>query len=114
MTTAGLLKISSPYLPPGSYVYSVIPVEKSNSIAAISSDDSLRTFDPTTLQLILNCASGKVHEYVTCLNNLDATAGTLVTAGRDAAVRCFDPRTGLQSLAFTHGKRYRTTWLSRQ
>lgn len=111
MRTAELLQTSSISLPAGSYIYSVIPVKGSNLIATISSDDSLRIVDPTALRLVSNCASGKVHEYVTCLKNLDANAGILVTAGRDAAAlssaRCWDSRTGLQSMDFTHGKRCR-------
>ena len=103
--TSELLQSSSLSLPPDSYIYSVIPVADNAAIAAISSDDSLRIFDPTTLQLTSNYASGKVHEGVTCLKNLDADAGILVTVGRDATVRCWDPRTGLQSIGFTHGKR---------
>jgi WD40 repeat protein len=107
MQTSELLQSSSLSLPSGSYIYSVIPVTSSNTVAAISSDDTLRIFDSTTLQVISNCAFGKIHEGVTCLKNLDAKAGVLVTAGRDAKIRCFDPRTGLQSLEFTHGNNTR-------
>lgn len=107
MKTSELLQSSSLSLPSGSYIYSVIPVSNKTTVAAISSDDTLRIFDPTTLQVVSDCAFGKVHGGVTCLKNLDANAGVLVTAGRDARIRCFDPRTGLESLEFTHGNNTR-------
>ena len=99
---------SSISLPADSYIYSVIPVSGSDTFAAISSDDSLRIFDPTNLNLISSITPGKVHESVTCLENLDANASTLVTAGRDAALRMWDLRkTGFPSIDFAHGKPYR-------
>lgn len=109
MKTSELLQSSSLSLPSGSYIYSVIPVTNNTTVAAISSDDTLRIFDSTSLQVISDFAVGKVHEGVTCLKNLDAKAGVLVTAGRDARIRCFDPRTGLECLNFTHGGN--STWM---
>ena len=103
MRTSQLLESSAISLPAHSYVYAVAPLTGLGTLAAISSDDSLRIVAPTTLQLISRCASGKVHDGVTCLRNLD-DSGAALTAGRDAAVRSWDPRTGERSLEFRGGK----------
>jgi len=111
MKTSELLQSSSLSLPSDSYIYSVIPVIGNTTIAAISSDDTLSIFDSTTLQVISNCAFGKIHDGVTCLKNLDAKAGVLVTVGRDAKIQCFDPRTGRNpSLELRHGNDIGAAW----
>lgn len=103
MKSSELLGTSSLSLPAASYIYSVVPVKGNASIATIASDDSLRIFDPQTLQVISGSEFDKVQDGVTCLKNLDGHAGTLTTAGRDATVRCFDPRTGTRTLELSHG-----------
>ncbi|KAJ9204550.1 hypothetical protein DTO027B5_4947 [Paecilomyces variotii] len=83
-------------LPEGSYIYS-ISASTPGSFAAISSDDSLRTFDARTLKL-LSVPATKTHEGVTCLKEYGhATEGgpqLLATAGRDGKVRLWDVRSG--------------------
>lgn len=83
-------------LPEGSYIYS-ISASTPGSFAAISSDDSLRTFDARSLKL-LSVPATKTHEGVTCLKEYGhATEGgpqLLATAGRDGKVRLWDVRSG--------------------
>lgn len=84
-------------LPKGSYIYS-ISASTPDSFAAISSDDSLRTFDSSSLKL-LSVPAIKTHEEgVTCLKEYGhATEGgpqLLATAGRDGKARLWDIRSG--------------------
>ncbi|KAL1851486.1 hypothetical protein Plec18167_008680 [Paecilomyces lecythidis] len=84
-------------LPKGSYIYS-ISASTPDSFAAISSDDSLRTFDSSSLKL-LSVPAIKTHEEgVTCLKEYGhATEGgpqLLATAGRDGKARLWDVRSG--------------------
>lgn len=74
-------------LPSDTYIYSLARL--ATSCAAISSDDSLRYFDPTNLSLVHTVA--KAHEGITCLKATSDGKG-LVTAGRDGVVRCWDER----------------------
>lgn len=102
MRTGTLLRVSDLSLPLGSFIYSVLPI--GDPLAAISSDDSLRIFDRASLALVQTIE--KTHGGVTCLEYLSATANTLcLTAGRDAAVRCWDPRLGNKTLQLRHGMR---------
>ena len=99
MRTGTLLRVSNLSLPPGSFIYSVLPIGA--SLAAISSDDSLRIFDRASLELSQGIE--KTHKGVTCLEPLPATADTLLTTGRDATVRCWDTRLGKETLALRRG-----------
>lgn len=87
---------SSLSLPAGSYIYSICPAAP-GSFATISSDDSLRLFDATSLKL-LNVTAAKTHKGVTCLKEYGGATGVgqqlLATAGRDGKVRLWDVRSG--------------------
>ncbi|GAD98738.1 WD domain protein [Paecilomyces variotii No. 5] len=84
-------------LPKGSYIYS-ISASTPDSFAAISSDDSLRTFDSNSLKLLSVPATKTHEEGVTCLKEYgQATEGgpqLLATAGRDGKVKLWDVRSG--------------------
>lgn len=84
-------------LPADTYVYRVLRISGSNIFATISSNDALRVIDES-LQLLPNGTFDRVHDGVTCLENFEASVGCLVTAGRDAAVKVWDPRTRSQNL----------------
>ena len=79
-------------LPEDSYIYQLIPIHESSSLAAISSDDSLRLFDTASLQLKTDGLLDTVHDGITCLKAFDADRSCLLTAGKDATVRCWDLR----------------------
>ena len=106
MKTADLLSSSSP-LPDDVWINQLLLTRHNNrnhnhaTLASTTSDDSLRTFDPTTLQLSGNI--DKVHDGVTCLKPFDADPACVLTAGRDAVVRCWDLRTGKAGLALGNG-----------
>ena len=85
--TAKQLASSGLSLPNDTYIYSL--ARTTTSCAAISSDDSLRYFDPTNLSLVHTVA--KAHQGITCLKATSDGKG-LVTAGRDGTVRCWDER----------------------
>lgn len=89
-------------LPGDSYTYKVMPVQNSSSLVAISSDDSLRVFDGASLQLQSNGLLDKVHDGVTCLQSFDADRSCILTAGRDAAVRCWDLRSRQAAFSLEH------------
>lgn len=103
MRLANLTTTSSLSLPPGSYIYKIIPVNA--HLAAISSDDSLRLIDPQTLREI---ASGgvlkKVHDGVSCLQAVDHDPNSVLTAGRDAVVCHYDLRVGQKTMHFSDGQ----------
>ena len=86
-TTAKHLASSGLSLPADTYIYSL--ARTTNLCAAISSDDSLRYFDPTNLALVHNVANA--HQGITCLKSTSDGKG-LVTAGRDGSVKCWDER----------------------
>ncbi|KAL2006552.1 hypothetical protein VTN00DRAFT_9220 [Thermoascus crustaceus] len=92
MHTLKATSSSSLSLPSGSYIYSICPASP-GSFATISSDDSLRLLDASSLKL-LNVA--KTHKGVTCLREYGSAAGTgqqlLATSGRDGKVRLWDAR----------------------
>ena len=85
--TAKQLASSGLLLPNDTYIYSL--ARTTTLCAAISSDDSLRYFDPTNLLLVHTVA--KAHQSITCLKATSDGKG-LVTAGRDGTVRCWDER----------------------
>jgi len=86
-TSAKLLTAESLALPEDTYIYTLARL--ADSCVAISSDDSLTYFDPSTLAVkhtVKNASAG-----LTCL--IAASDRTVVaTAGRDGAVRCWDQR----------------------
>lgn len=86
MRSASLRASSSLTLPPDSYVYKVLPVNA--GLAAISSDDSLRTIDLNTFQEISNGILADVHSSVTCLVATKNAFNSLLTAGRDGLGEC--------------------------
>lgn len=103
MKTADLLASSSP-LPEDIWINRLVLTRNSATVASTSSDNMLRTFDPTTLQLVARIDS--LHDGVTCLKPLDADPACVLTAGRDAMVRCWDVRTGKAALELGIGTRF--------
>ncbi|KAF9641464.1 putative wd repeat protein [Lasiodiplodia theobromae] len=91
MRTAKLVTESDLSLPKDSYIYSL---RQTNSfLTALSSDNSIRTFDPKTLQLLPGGVIGSAHSSVTCLETYSEDGNVLATAGRDGLVKCWDRRT---------------------
>ena len=82
--------------PPETYIYDIIPV--SGGVAAISSDDSLRFFDPTNLDAGPLHSVRRVNADVTCMQVLGSgelgDGSVVCTAGRDGKAVMLDPRTG--------------------
>lgn len=82
--------------PQSTYIYDIIPV--SGGLAAISSDDSLRFFDPTNLDAGPVSSVRRVNTDVTCVKALgrgeSGDEWIVCTAGRDGRVAMLDPRTG--------------------
>jgi len=99
-----LAATSSLSLPSGSYIYCIAAVD--HALAAISSDDSLRIFDPETLQLTSGLALENVHIGVTCLKSVSSSSSSVITAGRDGFIRYWDLRTGEQSLEIKDRMQY--------
>jgi WD40 repeat protein len=93
-------------LAPNSYIYKVISTappqdpltySKLDQLAIISSDDSLRFLDPSTLAAIGTVK--KVNQSVTCLERANDTPSNVVaTAGRDGMIRFWDKRTRQKAL----------------
>lgn len=94
-------------LPPGNYIYSLARCGATGDcLAAISSDDSLRLFDPRTLQLRGGggCFAESIHKGgVTSLCDVGVGPGRggqggddknnlLATGGRDGMVKLWDVR----------------------
>ncbi|UPX19752.1 uncharacterized protein EKO05_0010005 [Ascochyta rabiei] len=87
-------------LPPNSYIYRIISTaprldplsySKTDQLAIISSDDSLRYIDPATLNV--NGVVKTVNNSVTCLERAnDAPSNVIATAGRDGLIRFWDNR----------------------
>ena len=92
MQMSSLQAVSGLSLPPDSYVYSIVPCSKAQNVAAIASDDSLRIVDASRLQCLI--IYGNTHAGVTCLQPLADQPNILLTAGRDAAIRGWDIRSG--------------------
>jgi WD40 repeat protein len=95
-------------LPPNSYIYKVISTaprqdpltySKTDALAIISSDDSLRFLDPATLNVLPNGILKNVNEKVTCLERAnDAPSNVVATAGRDGFIRFWDKRSRQKAL----------------
>lgn len=98
---------SSLSLPTGSYIYKLIHTSQNAALAAISSDDSLRVFNPEQLQLQASGIFHKTHEGVTCLEPFDADPHCILTAGRDGAARCWDLRSQRETFGVKDGKQER-------
>lgn len=81
---------SSLALAEGSYIYSLEACSPGR-FAAISSDDSLRTFDAASLDHVSLVAAG-IHEGVTSLQAYDEQQQLLATGGRDGKVKLWDLR----------------------
>ncbi|MCJ1418563.1 hypothetical protein MMC32_004911 [Xylographa parallela] len=96
ITTARPFATSSLSLPTNSYIYCIKAVGR--SLAAISSDDSLRVFDPVTLQVSADRVFQNAHTGIVCLENVGDEIESLVTAGRDGYVRCWDLRSGKKTV----------------
>ncbi len=82
--------------PKDTYIYDIVSV--AGGLAAISSDDSLRLFDPLALSGAPLNSIRQVNTDVTCLKAIDslteADALIVCTAGRDGKVCLLDPRSG--------------------
>ncbi|MCJ1391859.1 hypothetical protein MMC18_004726 [Xylographa bjoerkii] len=102
MSTARPFATSPLSLPIHSYIYCIKGVGR--SLATISSDDSLRVFDPVTLQVDSDHVFENVHTGVTCLENVSLEAATVLTAGRDGYARCWDLRSGKKTLELKDDK----------
>ncbi|MCJ1281063.1 hypothetical protein MMC26_000381 [Xylographa opegraphella] len=87
---------SSLSLPINSYIYCIKAVGR--SLAAISTDDSLRLFDAVTLQVSTDRVFGNAHTGVVCLEDAGIGVESVVTAGRDGYVRCWDLRSGKKTV----------------
>ena len=80
--------------PSGAYVYDIVPV--AGGIVSISSDDTLRLFDPSNLHRGPAYSVPKVNSEVTCLEALDHQGSIVCTAGRDGKVTILDLRQQLR------------------
>lgn len=108
MTSATAVTSSNVGLPANSYIYKVISTatrqdpltySKLDSLAIISSDDSLRFLDPSTLNILPNGIIKNVNDKVTCLERAnDVPSNVVATAGRDGYVRFWDKRTQQNAL----------------
>jgi WD40 repeat protein len=104
-------------LPKDSYIYSFATtaaqddtrtdyyraLAPSDRLAVISSDDSLRIFDPSTLKLLPNGHYAKSHAGLTSLKRFAPNgqeSNVLMTAGRDGTVRGWDLRSQSKVLEF--------------
>ncbi|KAH7042680.1 WD40-repeat-containing domain protein [Macrophomina phaseolina] len=98
MRPAKLLAEADLCLPKDSYIYSLR--RTNTALAALSSDDSIRIFDPKTLQLLPDGVIGKTHSSVTCLEPYSEDGNVLATSGRDGLVKCWDRRTKKAAMEF--------------
>lgn len=104
-------------LPPNSYIYRIISTaarqdpltySKTDQLAIIASDDSLRFLDPSTLKV--NGVVKTAHDSITCLERgNDAPSNVVATAGRDGLIRYWDQRSRqkvleVQSRTFLFGE----------
>jgi WD40 repeat protein len=106
-------------LPPNSYIYRIISTaprqdpltySRTDQIAAIASDDSLRFFDPATLNTLPNGVVRNVNEKVTCLERSNDQQSNLVaTAGRDGLIKFWDKRTPGTAVAQIQSRRWPRT-----
>ncbi|KAF2125397.1 WD40 repeat-like protein [Dothidotthia symphoricarpi CBS 119687] len=89
-------------LAPNSYIYKILSTaarqdpltySQTDQLAIISSDDSLRFLDPTTLSILPDGLVKNVNQKVTCLERAnDLPSNIVATAGRDGLVRFWDKR----------------------
>ncbi|MCJ1479608.1 hypothetical protein MMC13_008294 [Lambiella insularis] len=96
MRTVHAISKSSLSLPSNSYVYGIKPV--GHKLTAISSDDSLRVFDPETLQVDTGRIFASIHDGITCLEIATCKPESVITAGRDGYIRCWDLRNGKKTI----------------
>lgn len=88
MTVAKQVAATNLSLPADTYIYQLANLD--SVYVAISSDDSLTYFDPTSLALT-HQAKG-AHQGLTCISKDLHGSRTVVTAGRDGLVKCWDER----------------------
>jgi WD40 repeat protein len=86
----------------GVYVYDIVPV--AGGIVSISSDDTLRLFDPSNLHHGPVYSVPKVNSEITCLEALDYQGSIVCTAGRDGKVTILDLRQRLRIAEIGTGK----------
>jgi WD40 repeat protein len=89
-------------LPPNSYIYKILSTaprhdlftySQTDTLAIISSDNSLRFSDPATLNTLPDGVIKNVNRSVTCLERADDPASNIVvTAGRDGLINFWDKR----------------------
>jgi len=105
MLTASQTSTSHLSLPPDTYIFDIATIPGAASFAVISSDDSVRNVDATTLREISRPgASPGVHQGVTCLHCPHDQPGKVLTAGRDGLVKVWDSRgTGAVQMELTDG-----------
>jgi WD40 repeat protein len=86
-------------LPGQSYIYSLAR-GSGETLAAISSDSSLRLFDRHTLQLLPNGVLENTHlgGGVTCLAEAGDGGNLLATGGRDGRAKVWDVRGGRKTV----------------
>jgi WD40 repeat protein len=97
MTTLTPSHTSNLSLPSNTYIYKILPTgprtASPTSLSILSSDDSVRFLDPSTLSLLPDGVLKKVHHSVTCLEPSNDAAGNIIaTAGRDGLVKFWDSR----------------------
>lgn len=90
--------------PSGAYVYDIVPV--AGGLVSISSDDTLRLFDPSNLHRGPVYTVPKVNSEITCLEALDHQGSIVCTAGRDGKVTIVDLRQQLRVAQIGTGKTY--------
>lgn len=93
-------------LPPNSFIYKLISTasrrdvltySKTDQLAIIASDDSLRFLDPATLKV--NGVVRTANDSITCLERAnDAASNVVATAGRDGLIRYWDSRSRQKAL----------------
>ncbi|OCL02231.1 WD40 repeat-like protein [Glonium stellatum] len=96
-------------LPPNSYIYKILSTAprydslsylETKELAAISSDDSLRFFDTSSLKLSPNGLIKNVNKSITCLERFDDEGNLYATTGRDGLIRFWDKRTMSRAMEF--------------
>lgn len=100
---------SSVGLSPNSYIYKILSTsprqdpltyKTTDQLAVISSDDSLRFVDPTTLQVLPDGIIKHANQGITCLERAEDLESNLVaTAGRDGFVHFWDKRSRQKAMA---------------
>lgn len=103
MTRASQVVSTDAGVPPNSYIYKIISTaprqdpltySKTDQLAIISSDDSLRFLDIANVNLGPDGVVQNVNSKVTCLERAnDAASNAVVTTGRDGLIRFWDKRT---------------------